>query len=109
MTNELIVMEPVIGPVLFFLAVVLLVVFLRDTFRPSKSKEYRQSLADMYVVGKIKQIAKKDGLDLSAEFLDFSKVMKNKKIDYEALDSTIERELQEKITEDKKKAVTPEE
>ena len=69
---------------------------------PSKSKAYRQSLADMYIVGKIKQIAEKDNINISEEFLEFAKITKNKKIDFEALDLTIERELQEKISEDKK-------
>jgi len=72
---------------------------------PSKSKQYRQTLADMYVAGKIKQIADKDGINLNAEFLEFAKVTKNKKIDFEALDSTVERELQEKIAEGNKAAI----
>ncbi len=81
--------------------------FILDRFGISKSKQYRQSLADMYVVGKIKQIAKNDDIDLMDEFSEFAKVTKNKKIDFEALDATVERELQEKIADRKKKAVTP--
>jgi hypothetical protein len=79
-----------------FLVFVLIVVY---AISPSKSKIYRQDLSNMYVVGKIKQIAKKEGLDLNAEFAEFAKVTKNKKIDFEALDMTVERELQEKLTE----------
>ena len=72
-------------------------------FGPSKSKLYRQDLSNMYVAGKIKQIAKKEGLDLNVEFAEFAKITKNKKIDYEALDNTVERELQEELSGDKGK------
>ena len=75
---------------------------------PSKSKAYRQDLSNMYVAGKIKKIAEDEGLDLNVEFLEFAKITKNKKIDIEALDLTVERELQEKITEGKKEVATEE-
>lgn len=98
--SELIIFNLITILILFFVGI-----FLIDRFSISKSKFYRQSLADMYVVGKIKQIAKKDGIDLDKEFLAFAKVTKNKKIDFESLDYTIERELQEKLSEDKKKVI----
>ncbi len=87
---------------LVIMFILVAVLFGLERIAPSKSKQYRESLSDMYVAGKIKQIAKKDGLDLNAEFLDFAKVMKDKRINYESLDATVERELQEKLTEDKK-------
>ncbi len=101
--------------IFFDLAVLIIIFFvgigLLDKFSIQKSKLYRQDLSNMYVAGKIKQIAKKDGIDLDKEFLEFAKVTKNKKIDYEALDSTIERKLQEKISEtestEKDKAAVP--
>jgi hypothetical protein len=65
----------------------------------TKSREYRKLLADMFVAGKIKQIAAKEGLDLIKELSDYAKFMKAKHIDYEALDNTVERELQEKISD----------
>lgn len=63
----------------------------------TKSKEYRKLMADMFVVGKIKQIATEEKINLLEELKEFAKFMKNKAIDFEALDDTIERELQEKI------------
>jgi len=92
----------VLYPLMLFAGVSLFVLTLGTIFGPSTSKIYRQDLSNMYVAGKIKQIAKKDGINLNEEFLDFSKVMKNKKINLEALDNTVERELQEKLSEDNK-------
>ncbi len=98
MTSEIV----MVYPFLFWIGAAFFLLVASTLFGPSRSKTYRQTLADMYIVGKIKQIAKADGLDLNVEFLEFSKVMKNKKVDMEALDKTVERELQEKIAEGKK-------
>jgi hypothetical protein len=70
-------------------------VFIEKMF--TKSRQYRKMMVDMFVVGKTKQIATKEGLDLQEELRDFAKFMKYKEIDCESLDTTIERELQEKI------------
>ena len=83
----------------------LLVAVLRSFFGPSRSRIYRQDLSNMYVAGKIKQIASNEGIDLNAEFSAFAKITKNKKIDYQELDLTVERELQEKIADSKIKAI----
>lgn len=98
--SEVFIIEFAVLLVLFIFAFAVI-----DRISPSKSKQYRQDLSNMYVVGKIKQIAKKDGLNLNEEFLEFAKATKNKKIDFEALDVTVERELQEKIADGKKTAV----
>lgn len=64
----------------------------------TKSRTYRKLMADMYVVGKTKQIAEKDNIDLVDELKEFAKFMKQKDIDCgEELDTTIEKELQAKI------------
>ena len=63
----------------------------------TSSRHYRKLMVDMFVVGKTKQIASKEGLDLLEELREYAKFMKDNRIDDEALDSTIERELQEKI------------
>jgi hypothetical protein len=68
----------------------------------TRSREYRKLLADIYVAGKIKQIAKKDDIDLLVEFQEFAKFMKVKNIDIDELDVTVEKELQEKIAGDYK-------
>ena len=85
-------------PFMFFVGMALCITLIYNLFY-SRSKAYRQDLSNMYVAGKIKQIAKKEGLDLNKEFAEFAKITKNKRIDYEALDNTVERELQEKLSE----------
>ena len=97
----------ILVPILNLIGLGILGLIAYELLGPSKARKYRQDLSDMYVVGKIKQIAKKEGLDLNAEFAEFAKITKNKKIDYEALDSTVERNLQEKLSE-KSKAATKE-
>ena len=71
-------------------------------FGTTKSKRYRKLLADLYVAGKIKIIAKKDGIALADEMKDFRSAIKKWKMETQPLDDTIESELQEKIEEDSK-------
>jgi gas vesicle protein len=93
-------------PLFMFLGVGFLILILAVVFAPRKSMEYRKLMTDMFVVGKIKQLANDDDIDLKIELKEFAKFMKEKKIDTQELDSTIERELQERIaktTEDTNK------
>lgn len=64
-----------------------------------KSKEYRKYLTDMYVSGKIRQIAAKDKIDIASEEIAF-KAWKKKRLEemrvYE-LDDAIESELIEEV------------
>jgi len=76
-----------------------LLILILALFNVSKSKRYRKTLADLYVAGKIKQIAGKENINLTEEFKAFRQYVKKFKIDVEALDNTIERELQEKVEE----------
>jgi len=55
-------------------------------------------LTDMYVVGKIKNFASKENVDIKLELSDFAKFTKNTSINYQALDDTIERDIQEKVS-----------
>lgn len=80
----------------FAFAILLLVACLKRKER--KSEEYRKLLADMFVVGKIKQLATEEKINLLEELKEFAKIMKANKIRHEDLDNTIERELQEKIS-----------
>lgn len=92
----------ILYPLVFWIGAAFFTMIVFSIVGPSKSKAYRQDLSNMYVAGKIKKIAKEDGISLNEEFLDFAKVTKNKRIDLEALDTTVERELQEKLTEEKR-------
>ena len=99
MSAENIIVEGIyLYPLMFFLGLAVVIFTVKAIVEPSRSKTYRQDLSNMYVAGKIKQIAKKEDINLSEEFLEFARITKNKKIDLEALDTTVERELQEKIS-----------
>jgi len=103
MTVELISNEAIIMyPIIVFVGFAFSALVLASIFGPSKSKTYRQDLSNMYVAGKIRQIAEKDEINLSEEFSRFAKMTKHSKIDIQSLDSTIERELQEKIAKSDK-------
>ncbi len=66
----------------------------------SKSKQYRSLLSDMYVVGKIKQIATKDKIDLISELKKFGKIIKKSNTNLRTIDEVIEMELKEKISDE---------
>ena len=66
--------------VIIFLLVCLGIVIVTCSKR--KSKEYRELLADMYVVGMIKQFAQKDNIDLNEEMKAFAKIVRKTKLKY---------------------------
>ncbi len=69
----------------------------------SKSYYYRKYLTNMYVAGRIRQMADKDKLDLTKEeeaFLKYDSLSKRRRL-YD-LDRMIEEELAERISEDTK-------
>lgn len=70
-----------------------------------KSKQYRQFITDMYVAGKIKILADKDGIKITEEEEDFKAWNKKDKVrnrEYN-LDDAVEEDLIEKIEEPVKK------
>lgn len=83
-------------------AIAFVIGFLMICFRcvnGSASKRYRELLSDMYVVGKIKQIATEDKVDLISELKRFESIMKKSKNDLKSIDSVVEMELKENISE----------
>lgn len=85
----------VIGTFLFILFVIEL------TTGRTKSEKYRSLMTDLYVTGKIKQIAKEDGIDLKEELKDFLQSHKEMLKYQVPLDTSIEIELQERIHKDR--------
>ena len=73
------------------------------SFMPEKSRRYRKVLTDLYVAGRVKQLATKDGIDLEAERLEFIKWSKKERNKEMSLDTTIEEELQDRISEEDSK------
>lgn len=82
----------------FLLCVVLVLVVVIYFFAPSKSRRYRKMMADLFVVGRIKQLAKEKGIVLAKEFEEFKKWLKGLKLEEYSLDATIEEELKEDIS-----------
>jgi len=93
MTGEII----ILGPLLAYLFLIILVLLVYEMFKPSKSRLYRRMLTDMYVVGKIKNFAGKEDVSIKHELSEFAKFTKNTSLNYQALDETIERDLQAKV------------
>ena len=100
------------------LFVLLILVVIMVFFSVRKTKQYRREVGDLYVAGKIRRIAKGDGIDLEEEksaFMDWNKRRKiDENIDNYNYDDSVELELQDKITESidnlkskPKKEVTP--
>jgi len=65
----------------------------------SKSKQYRELVSDMYVAGVVKKFAKEDGVDLEIEYKEFKKWEKKSKMSDKNLDSAIEANLKDKVSE----------
>ncbi len=86
-------MQAVLG---FFLILIIIMV-ISEALKPRKSQSYRKLLTDMYVSGKIKQLAKKEDINLANEEKNFNLWCKKKRLDYLDLDRTIEEEMKEKI------------
>ncbi len=87
------------GTAIFFLVILVIVIAI---FHVRKTKQYRREVSDLYVAGKIRQIAEKDGVDLAEEklaFLDWSKREKLSQKDYN-YDDSVEEEMKGKIEED---------
>ncbi len=83
-----------------------IVVFTVSTFSKSKTEIYRRLMNDLYVVGRIRQLATENGIDLDQELKDFHKGIKEIKRYEQSLDDSIEDDLKETLAEDniKKKA-----
>ena len=68
---------------------------------PSKSRKYREELSNLYVAGRIRQLAVEDKIDLKNEESLFKDYCHKQRIREQSLDETIETELQEKIAKRK--------
>ncbi len=64
----------------------------------NKTRSYRKVLTDMYVIGKLKQYAKKENIDLIGLLKEFKQLRKILREDL-LPDKVIESEISEKITQ----------
>ena len=79
-----------------------LVAILLSLGSAGKTKRYRKDLTNLYVAGRIRQIAEKDNINISDEYEVFKKYLKKNKMEDWDLDVSIEEELKDKIGEEKK-------
>ncbi len=84
--------------------VVVIAKFLAYVNTPRKSSRYRTLLTDLYVSGRIRQLAKTDGIDLDEEKRLYLQTDKESRRYDQDLDDSIEDDLKDKIIqkEDKK-------
>ena len=65
----------------------------------TKSQRYKYELEDMYIVGRLKQIAKKDDINLEDELKEFKKSEKRRKLEEKSIISVLKGEIKEKIAD----------
>lgn len=69
-------------------------------FSVRSSKHYRKILKDLFVAGRIRQIAADKGINLSEEYESYKAFKKRRNIRNTSLDDSIEEDLQEEIIGD---------
>jgi len=90
-----------VGAGIFIFVVVLAMIMIRNR---QGSHFYRKYLANLYVAARIRELAKKDNLDLISEEKNFLKYdSSNKKSRLRDLDEKIEAELMDRVEESNKK------
>lgn len=82
----------------FLFIIIIAMAFIVSLLRGSRSQQHRERMTDLYVIGMIRKFSKEDGIDLKEEMLELKKIWKLDRMGKDRLDKTIERELQEKIS-----------
>lgn len=80
-----------------FIALLLLAFGIYTALTGTKSKKYREFLSDMFVSGRIKQIAKEKSVDLEQEIKEFYLMDKKMKLEMKTLPDVIEAELKMEV------------
>jgi len=86
--------------VLVVIATILYFIFCGKSSR--RTKDYRRALTDLYVAGRIRQVATKDEINLSDEYEMYKQFSKKQRMEDWDLDNTIEEELKNKVIEGEK-------
>ncbi|MCK9429506.1 MAG: hypothetical protein M0R17_05840 [Candidatus Omnitrophica bacterium] len=103
--NELVILQTsildwTIGLILLWLIASGVSAMWKKATEKKKTKDYREDLTNLYVAGKIKNIAEKDNVDLDKELKEFRKFEKLMNCKYKELDNVIEEEMKESIQKD---------
>ena len=85
----------------FILGMIIFIMILGFSSR-TRTRRYRRDLTNLYVAGKIRQIATKDNINIAEEYEVFKKYLKKNRMEDWDLDVSIEEELKEKIGDVKK-------
>ncbi len=85
------------APFIFLGCLLVVILVLCAIFTPRKSKQYRKILADMFVAGRIKQLAEEKGIDIPEEFESYKRFRKKQQLHLKDLDEAIEEELKEEV------------
>lgn len=98
-----------LGTFIFSVALAIFIICIAVVFvnkmEGTKSSNYRELLVDMYVVGTIKKLAKKDDIDLVKELRDFNKIEKKSNLSEKGLSYVIEEELKCKIVKSQEEKI----
>lgn len=97
MGNEVIMFGMFLNFMLISIAFVVAIFIFNMVLFGSKSMQHRKTLTNLYVAGKIRQLAKKDDIDLGNENKELLKTIKEQRKHNKELDEIVELELQEKI------------
>lgn len=98
--------EAILGLYQFWLGIIIIIAVLGllwIIFAPRRTRSYRRDLTNLYVAGRIRQIAKKDNINIPEEYELFKQFVKKSKMEDWDLDQTIEEELKEKVAQEEKK------
>lgn len=68
--------------------------------RSSGSKKYRTLLTNLFVAGRIRQLAKEKGISIAKEYKAFKTFYRRVKVDNQSLDTQIEEEIQHNLIKD---------
>lgn|SRR3990167_6769450 len=86
---------------LISLAIILILIcFIQSAFRGSETRQYRKKLTDMYVAGKIRQLAKAENIIIEDELKEYIKLTKHEKKFMQDLDDSIEMDMKTKLEEE---------
>lgn len=86
-------------PLTLLLVLIFAALFFYWQCNPTKTRKYRRALADLFVAGRIKQLAKDKDIELDKEFEDFKAYLSNNEMYNQSLDNAIESDLQEELEE----------
>jgi len=93
----------ILTPFVSLLGFILLILVVSDIFGPSKTRRYRQQLVDMYISGRVRQLAEKDKINLDEEYTKFLIDEKKRNTKLHNLDTVLEDEIKEELVDDFKK------